>query len=234
MKMIRRSLKNIAFAAATMALVGCVALKEGPALSSEAQFGSNHWYLCHKKQKTRENEVGSIVRNCNKPLILIGRASAFREFKGEDANKFYEKYKKYVSKIHPDGAPEISAQEFSSEYAGWSMLKGYGISGAVAGYEDVLITRKLRWYIDFPSSTATILYQGSGDLVAAATNPDGFFVTYKVLCQEDVDFRACAKKYPIGVFDATTGIQVDRSMEPIENGKSILMLLPQRKRALTP
>jgi len=219
--------KTIAFAAAIIALAGCVATLEGPGLSGSAEFGSNYWYLCHKKQKTEENQVESIVRSCNQPLILIGRASAFREFEGGDAKDFYEEYKEFVRKIHPDGTPEVSEQEFRLEYAGWSKLKFISIPAVGGAYEDVLVTRKLRWHINFPSSAATILYQGSGDLVAAATNSDGFFVAYKVLCQEEVNFEACASKYPTGVFNATTGIQLNPLMEPIEDGKSIRIPLPK-------
>lgn len=203
------------------ALTGCVAMQEGPVFASAAQFGSNHWYFCHENEENAKGELESINPVCNRELILIGRASAFREFEGADASEFYNDYKEFAVMISSDSAPEVSYNQFNTEFAGWTRLKFFSIPGIVGGYEDVLVPQRLRGKIDFPSSAETILYQGSGDLVAAKTNADGFFVAYKVLCQEDVNFQSCAKNYPTGFFDATTGAQVTTSMKPAAGGKTL-------------
>lgn len=117
------------------------------------------------------------------------------------------------------GEPAVSNEQFIAEFAGWSRLKFFGVPGVLSGYEDVLVPQRLRWRIDFPSSAATILYQGSGDLVLARTNTDGFFVVNKVLCQEGADFQSCARHYPQGIFDAISGAQVDISMKALDSGE---------------
>jgi hypothetical protein len=202
-------------------------MQEGPAFAGAAQFGSNHWYLCHKNQKNTQAEVGTIAQTCNRELILIGRVSAFREFEGADASEFYQEYREFVTKIGAGAAPRVSYQQFNTEFAGWTRLKFFGVPGVIGGYEDILVPQRLRWEIDFPSSAATVLYQGSGDLVAAKTNADGFFVAYKVLCLENVNFQSCSKNYPSGVFDATTGAQLSTSMEPVEGGLALPAQLPR-------
>jgi hypothetical protein len=211
----------LVLAATYLALTGCVAMQEGPGFTGSAQFGSNHWYLCHKNEENAKGEAESIAQVCNRELILIGRASAFREFEGVDVSEFYNDYKEFAVMIGSDSFPEVSYEKFNAEFAGWTRLKVFSIPGIFGSYEDVLVPQRLRGKIDFASSAETILYQGTGDLVAAKTNADGFFVAYKVLCEEDVNFQSCVKNHPTGVFDATTGVQVTRSMKPAEGGNTL-------------
>jgi hypothetical protein len=205
-----------------LSILGCVATQEGVAIvgTPTTRYGSIHLYSCHKNL---ESSPKGSPEKCNKQLIIIGKASAFREFESADYSKFYKHYLELANLINPEGEPSLSFEQFSQEFAGWTRLKWKEIVLAGDFYEDALVTKKLRWVIDFPSSTATILYQGEGDLVLARSNPDGFFVIESVLCREDQDSGRGNCGHPQGIFDAETGSEVDHNLEPVSGGKQIFV-----------
>ena len=177
--------------------------------------GSHHLYKCYKGQKKNPSRYHE---KCNKQLLIIGRASAFREFDESDYSEFYRKYLELANLIHPGKEPTTSPEAFQQKFAGWTMLSWRNVAfGNV--YEDVLVPKELRWDINFPSSMATVVYAGTGDLLLARSNPDGFFIVERVLCRG----RSGDCGHPKGIFDAKTGSELDFNLDRIDGGKRILV-----------
>jgi hypothetical protein len=197
----------------TAYISGCVATQEGPAIvgDAKARAGSHHLYRCYKGKKANPSKYHE---KCNKQLLMVGTVSAFREFDEAEYLAFYRKYLELANLVHPGEESSVSLEAFRQEFAGWTMLKWkYLPLGSL--YDDALVPKKLRWHIDFPSSTATVLYQGEGDLLLARSNPDGFFVVESVLCSG----KSGLCGYQQGIFDANTGSELDHNLDPKSGGK---------------
>ena len=83
--------KRLVIIGSIITALGCVPTKEGPGVigDQKARAGSHHLYKCHQNLKAKPSKYHE---KCNKQLLIVGRASAFREFNEAEYSKFYRKY----------------------------------------------------------------------------------------------------------------------------------------------
>lgn len=148
-------------------------------------------------------------------LILVGEVSSFRRFDDATKAKYYDSYEKFARAVHPGEPAAVSAEQFQQLFEGWTNLR-YG-----PRYDDALVPFSLRGEVGFPSPVGVFLVQSTGDLVAARSNDDGFYVVDTVLCKDDSGYSACAKQYVMGVFDAGSGVELDGELRPRNAGNAI-------------
>ena len=197
-------------------LFGCAATQEGLYVGETPKIGA---------EALVENRQPDVA----KELILIGATSAFRPFNEANIQEYYSSYEKFSAQIHPNSPPAIDFDEFRDSFSGWTNLKYFSLP-IVAGfflpiptglYEDALVPNGLSEQIKFPSSAGTILVQEAGDLLAARTNSDGFYIVKKILCKDVPGYFECAKQYEKGVFDGITGVELDSNLKKKAYGKVI-------------
>jgi hypothetical protein len=151
-------------------------------------------------------------------LILIGTVSAFRPFDKRSIEEYYSSYTEFSALVHPGSAPAIGFGEFRKSFSGWTNLKYFTVPAVTGFYEDALVPVGLTEQIKFPSSLGIVMVQEAGDLLAARTNADGFYVVESVLCKDGSAYVECAKQYKKGIFDGATGAQLYRNLERMPHG----------------
>jgi len=153
-------------------------------------------------------------------LVTIGKVSAFRPLTEKNIEEIFSEYAAFASQVDPSRDPMYTLEGFHSEVAGWTMLKVWSIPLiGLSNFEYALVPRALYEQLRFPTAGATFLAHDSGDLVAALTNPDGYFFVRKILCREGNDYKQCAKNYKWGLYDASTGEKLDhKSLTPDKSG----------------
>jgi hypothetical protein len=188
------------------------------------RFSSTEWGV-EEIVELREvsSEDGSTnERRIPTDLVMIGKVSAFRPLTEKNSEQIFSEYVAFASRVDPSRDAMYSLEEFNREVAGWTMLKVWSIPLIVSNYDYALVPRALHDQLRFPTAGATFLVQDSGDLVAALTNQDGYFFVRKFLCHEGKGYKQCAKKYELGLFDASTGEELDyKSLTPDESGVRI-------------
>ena len=201
-----------AIAAVSVLVSGCTVTNEG-LTAGRPQPGESAIVESRKQQGYRVQAGIDVFMPPR--LILVGEISSFRRF--DDATKatYYDSYEKFARAVHPGEPAAVSPEQFQQLFEGWTKLK-YG-----PRYEDALVPFSLRGEVSFPSPVGVFLVQSTGDLVAARSNADGFYVVDTVLCKDDSGYSACAKQYVMGVFDAGSGVELDGELRPRKVGKAI-------------
>ena len=182
-------------------LGGCVS-QEGVTIVPSAK-GAEHIIIQREQAiETGDRDPADVPTN----IILVGTVSAFRAFDDADeANKFYEDYVDFAEELHPGGAPEYTAEEFREAIAGWTKVKFFTVPLVVGLYDYALVPVAIREDIRFPSGFGTFMVQEAGDMLAARTNDDGYFVVRELLCKDGEGYAECAENYEKGIFDGVTG-----------------------------
>ena len=155
-------------------------------------------------------------------LIIVGTASAFRPLTGGNADEIYAEYIAFAERLHVDRSAAYSQEEFVLAFAGWTRIKVFNIPLVYGEYEYALVPNGLHETIRFPSGFGTFLAQESGDLLAARTNVDGYYIVTEILCKDEAGYSACADGYQKGLFDGFTGEELDpRNLTPKDSQKRI-------------
>ena len=148
-------------------------------------------------------------------LILVGEVSSFRKFDDATSSKYYDSYVEFAHDVHPDAGATVTLEQFKEQFEGWTRLR-YS-----QHYRDALVPFELGGDVRFPSPAGVFWGQATGDLVAARSNADGFYIVERVLCRDDAEYSACADQYVKGVFDSSTGFELDGKLRPKNAGKTI-------------
>lgn len=200
-------------------LTGCVS-HEGVSLG-QAPKGAEE--LLRPIQADEDTDETQPTQGANgRELILVGTVSSLRRFNERSSARFYDSYAEFVEKMRPGSAASVSLTELRETFAGWTNLKSFTVPLLMGIYRDVLIPKNIAEEIYFPAPASVFLVQEAGDLLAAKTNGDGFFVVDARLCANGTGYTRCAREYKKGLFDAKTGERLDfGSLEPEENAVRI-------------
>ncbi|MES2603732.1 MAG: hypothetical protein V4603_02280 [Pseudomonadota bacterium] len=215
------AIARIAIVGCSLWLAGCVS-HEGIGLLPPTQGAEELLYDAKQTAKATAENAETDTAALPRQFILIGTVSSLRRFSERSGDRYYERYLKFVERYHPDQAPVLSREDFSQTIAGWTNLKSFTIPLVMGLYRDVLVPASLVDTIRFPSVVGVFVAQEAGDLLAAKTNADGFFVVEAVLCADSgSEYYRCAREYEKGLFDATTGEALGMGLKPANSGQRI-------------
>ena len=196
---------------------GCVS-QEGISL------GTSDWGAEQIVEQREKREAASDQNLPDVPdeLIQIGKVSAFRPITEKNFDDIYSKYVEFAARMNPETSSSLTEVEFREQIAGWTKLKTITVPLLFSGYDYALVPNNVRDEIIFSDSFRTVMVQDSGDLVAAKTNADGYFLVVEKLCQEGYGYFECSGQYEMGLFDASTGEELSYgSLKPKKSGERI-------------
>jgi hypothetical protein len=177
-----------------------------------------------------------MTRNSKAGLVLIGDVGPLRAFDADAKAKEYDTgYAKVAAKWHPEHPDAyLSKADFESRFAGWTTVQVFGIPGLMNKCIPALVPVGFDKSINYASSVGSFFVGTTGDLVAGLSNDDGWVVLTRVLCKDSTgsdggaSYRACAKDYERGRFDANTGRELGDGLAPKDDGATIDVKTYQR------
>lgn len=152
----------------------------------------------------------------------MGAVGPLRKLDEGERNKAYAEYVQIAEKWHPGQPATVSQKDFVAEVGGGTSIETFSVPGVFNVRSPVLVRNADLDTIGFASTAGSMLLGTTGDLVAAKSNLDGLMLIDRVLCKDSAaDYRDCAAQYQRGRFDLSSGAELDRSMQPKENGAHI-------------
>lgn len=145
-------------------------------------------------------------------LVVVGNVSAYRDIAEKDLDWAYRQYFDFAQRIDPTKPPSLSKTQFAEEYSGWTKLKIFSLPGIWGEYQTALVPRRIKNDVQFSSMVGTSVVQGTAGLAVARTTSEGILVLLEQLCAEDSDYDSCSDPYRRGLFDAVTGVEVDKNL----------------------
>ncbi|HTV97734.1 MAG TPA: hypothetical protein VME42_17170 [Steroidobacteraceae bacterium] len=167
-------------------------------------------------------------------LLIIGRTGPLHPLSEDERKGAYQSYLRLAASRHPGKSPALAPAEFQARLAGWASIQTAGILPVGSAHRRVFVPSTLAGAGRTASLSSSLPFGGSGELVAAESDGEGLVWIDRVLCQGGGTFRACARKYRAGVFDASSGQELARDGKPKSGGarvdvSSYLNLTPESK-----
>lgn len=176
---------------------------------------------------SQENSnAGEVVATNCPNFIFVGLVKTLHSFDAQGLDELYASYIVVARETHPNAEPALSRKALADTMTGWTYLLYQDRSQLTKAW--VTTAGFIRVPLALvPTSLETQLKYGNmwfdpwGDLVAARSNADGFPVVSEILCKDDPTYSDCARQYARGLFDADSGVELNKKCQPKIPGDKI-------------
>jgi len=175
------------------------------------------------KKTTIKQAAAEVLKPETTPgILVIGETGVLHKMDPAKLDLEYKAFSEIAEKWHPGVPPYWTKQDYGSRVGGVTTLEIYSIPGIIAFKLPTLVPTDQMTSINFASVAGAWLMNSTKDLVVARSIDDGVLVIERVLCaSSSEDYRTCASQYVPGRFDATSGIELDRSFKFKSDGARI-------------